>query len=229
MNIIIAAVHKRYDSIVDGVAKIPGISVASINDPAELNLENIKSITPQYIFFPHWSWRIPVEIIKEFECIIFHMTDLPYGRGGSPLQNLIARGVSETRLSAFRCTEEFDAGPVYLKENLSLFGTADEILLRAVNVVEGMVKHILSNDITPVDQEGEVTIFPRRTTEDGNISKLVSLESVFDYIRMLDGEGYPPAYIETENLIFEFSRASFKSDSVLADVRIIKKRHENDS
>ena len=41
------------------------------------------------IFIPHWSFIIPKEIYQNFECILFHMTDLPFGRGGSPLQNLI--------------------------------------------------------------------------------------------------------------------------------------------
>ena len=31
------------------------------------------------------------EIHENYKCIIFHMTDLPFGRGGSPLQNLISR------------------------------------------------------------------------------------------------------------------------------------------
>ena len=133
------------------------------------------------------------------------------------------------KITAFRCTDELDAGPIYLKESLSLCGTADEIFICAMDVVAGMTNRILSNGITPVDQEGEVTVFQRRTAEDGNIAELDSLDSVFDYIRMLDGEGYPPAFIETENLVFEFSHASIKSDCILADVRIVNKRRENDS
>ncbi len=31
----------------------------------------------------------------KFECVCFHMTDVPYGRGGSPLQNLIIREPQE--------------------------------------------------------------------------------------------------------------------------------------
>ena len=42
------------------------------------------------------------------------MTDLPFGRGGSPLQNLIVRGYKETMLSAIKCVGEVDAGPIYI-------------------------------------------------------------------------------------------------------------------
>ena len=68
------------------------------------------------------------------------MTDLPYGRGGSPLQNLIIRGGKTTKLFAFRMTEEFDARPNYLKRNLSLEGTAREIFIRANYLSAKMIR-----------------------------------------------------------------------------------------
>ena len=60
-----------------------------ITNKDDLIYQNVKDLNPKYIFFPHWSWLIPNEIYENYECILFHMTDLPYGRGGSPLQNLI--------------------------------------------------------------------------------------------------------------------------------------------
>ena len=51
---------------------------------------------------------IPTEIFTSFECIVFHMTDLPYGRGGSPLQNLIVRGHKKTKVSALKVVKEVD-------------------------------------------------------------------------------------------------------------------------
>lgn len=78
-------------------------------DPTRLNASGVSTL-----FFPHWSYKIPAPIYEAFECIIFHMTDLPYGRGGSPLQNLIVRGHQDTVITALRCVEAFDAGPVYL-------------------------------------------------------------------------------------------------------------------
>ena len=46
-----------------------------------LVIDTIKSISPRYIFFLHWSWKVPEEIINNYECVCFHMTDVPYGRG----------------------------------------------------------------------------------------------------------------------------------------------------
>ena len=50
-------------------------------DKNQLTYETLKTIQPQYCSFPHWSWIIPKNIYMDFDCIVFHMTDLPYGRG----------------------------------------------------------------------------------------------------------------------------------------------------
>jgi len=49
----------------------------------------LEEFSPRYIFFLHWNWIVPRSILESSECVCFHMTDVPYGRGGSPLQNLI--------------------------------------------------------------------------------------------------------------------------------------------
>jgi methionyl-tRNA formyltransferase len=78
-------------------------------------------------------------------CVVFHMTDVPFGRGGSPLQNLIARGIYETRLSALRCEAEVDAGTVYLKRSLSLHGLGEEIFMRAADAMAPMISEIVTH------------------------------------------------------------------------------------
>jgi methionyl-tRNA formyltransferase len=152
------------------------------------------------------------------------MTDLPFGRGGSPLQNLISRGIHETKISAIKVVKELDAGPVYLKRDLSLYGTAEEIYLRAGDIIIRMIEEIMINNPIPQEQIGEPTTFKRRKPEMSKIENLKSIEQLFDFIRMLDAEGYPKAFLENENFRFEFSRASLKSDNtIITDVRISKK------
>ena len=53
------------------------------------------------------------------------MTDLPFGRGGSPLENLILRGHTSTVISAIKCAPELDSGDIYLQKPLSLYGSAE--------------------------------------------------------------------------------------------------------
>ncbi len=223
--IVLATPHRRHNGL-ELFLRGKGLEVLRLRSPSELTLERLEAIRPRYIFLPHWSWIIPPEIFTRYECIVFHMTDLPYGRGGSPLQNLIVRGHQSTVVAALRCVAELDAGPVYLKYSLSLLGSAEEIFLRAADVVGQMILAMLKDQPTPVPQSGEVTQFKRRCPEDGNLGCLSEISQIHDFIRMLDAEGYPSAFLETNHFRFEFSRASLTPDGIIADVRIKRKFHE---
>jgi len=189
----------------------------------QLTTQRVRSLSPRYIFFLHWSWKVPAEIFEPYECVCFHMTDVPYGRGGSPLQNLIIRGHGDTKLTALRMTAEMDAGPVYFKESLSLEGNAEEIYLRAANLSAIMVRTIVQQEPTPVPQTGDATIFTRRKPEESRIgSGLQSLQTLHDFIRMLDAEGYPRAFLEYGGFRLEFSRSALYDGRIVADVKIEK-------
>lgn len=224
LRVVIATPHKRHDELEKRVRELNGVEVLRVRTPSELDPVALAGFGPRYIFFPHWSWKIPANIYEGFESVIFHMTDLPFGRGGSPLQNLIVRGIRETQLSAIRCVADFDAGAVYMKRPLSLFGTAEEILLRASELTGEIIECLVREQPTPQPQVGEPTFFNRRTQQDGNLAELDELEKVFDHIRMLDADNYPPAFLETAHFKLEFSRASLKPDAVVADVKIYRKK-----
>ena len=185
-----------------------------ISNKDELSLEKIEKINPKYIFFPHWSWIIPENIYKNYECILFHMTDLPYGRGGSPLQNLIINKVYNTKISALKVTKGLDEGDIYLKEDFDISkGSANEIYINASKLIfKKLIPNILRQNPTPVRQEGDVVNFKRRTPEQSNIKMLndVSIANLYDFIRMLDAPSYPKAYLELDNLKIELSEVIIK-------------------
>lgn len=200
-----------------------------VRSPQDLAPEALAAAGVRVIFFPHWSHKIPATLYEAFECVVFHMTDLPYGRGGSPLQNLIVRGHEDTMLSALRCVEALDAGPVYMKRRLNLNGSAEEIFLRADALIESMIVEWVNERPEPVPQEGEPTVFRRRKPADSDWSGVGELEAVFDHIRMLDAPGYPPAFVDVGPFRLEFTRASRRVDAVVAEVRIIRRdAGEND-
>ena len=92
MNYIIATSRKWHEKLPTILGRLTNKHFILIDKKEELNLEKVRATNPRYIFFPHWSYIVPEEIYNNFECVIFHMTDVPFGRGGSPLQNLITRG-----------------------------------------------------------------------------------------------------------------------------------------
>jgi len=183
----------------------------------------INKLKPKFIFFPHWSYIVPEEVLNLVECVCFHESDLPHGRGGSPIQNHIARGHKVTKISALKMSKELDAGPIYLKRTLSLEGLAEEIYIRASKIVAEMILDIISNESVPKDQKGKVAVFTRRKPEQSEVHiELKSLEELFDHIRMLDASEYPRAFIRYGRFKFEISRPALRTTSIEADLRITK-------
>lgn len=180
----------------------------------------VSNLSPRYIFFLHWNWKVSDSIWRNNECVCFHMTDVPYGRGGSPLQNLILNGHDETVLSALRMVDEMDAGPVYIKKFLSLQGSAEEIYKRAGTICVDIIKWMVKNNPIPEPQIGEVTIFKRRKPEQSVLPENGNLRDVYDFIRMLDAEGYPNAFMDYGNYRMKFKKACAVEGKLVAEVEI---------
>ena len=201
-----------------------------VQRPEELTLDTLRALAPRCVFFLHWSWLVPETIVEAFECVVFHMTDVPYGRGGSPLQNLLRRGHRETMMSALRMAAEVDAGPVYMKRPLSLEGsTAEEVYVRATELSFDMIEAIIRETPTPAPQVGPVVSFRRRRPAESEIPEVTDLAEVHDFIRMLDAKGYPAAYVLWKGLRIEFRGASLYHDRVEARVTITRQTPECDA
>ena len=228
MNIVIVAIKSwnisNFFKLEETYKNNENISFTLITRKENFTYEKIKHINPDWIFVPHWSWIIPSKIYTNYETVIFHMTDLPFGRGGSPLQNLLSRKIYETKVSALKCVKELDAGPIYCKKPLTLFfGSADTILSNVSDIVfKDMIPYILEENPRPLQQSGKITTFKRRTPAESCIEDVDTLTKVYDYIRMLDGEGYPNAFIKTKHFTYKFSNARITKNKISANVEVSK-------
>jgi methionyl-tRNA formyltransferase len=194
-----------------------------IDDPDNLTFEKLSELKPRYVFFPHWSSIIPDQIYQNFECVIFHMTDVPFGRGGSPLQNLISRGLYQTKICALKCQKELDSGPVYLKTDFSLEkGSAQELFSQASVCVFEMLEKIVLTRPEPVEQQGDVVYFKRRTPQMSELTPAMEVHEIYDQIRMLDAQDYPRAFIPYGDYILSFEQAQLHGGSVTATVTFKK-------
>jgi len=194
-----------------------------IQDPKDLTVKLLNEVKPTYIFFPHWSWIVPKKITKNFNCVCFHSSDVPYGRGGSPIQNLIIRGHTETKISALKMVQELDAGPVYCKRDLSLKGSGQEIFEKSALIIADMMKWIAENNPVPLNQEGNSTIFLRRTHQDNELPMHGDLTYLYNHVRMLDVKSYPSSYLIHGDFNLEFSDAQLKGEYIDVKVRISKR------
>ena len=186
----------------------------------DLNLKKIKIFKPDYIFFVHWNWIVDEKIFSNYECILFHTSPLPYGRGGSPIQNLIVRGFNESPVCALKMTKEIDSGPIYSKIEISLEGSLHEIFERLNLAINKLIKIITLKRIIPKEQIGDPYLFKRISEKDNEIPKNINLKKIYDYIRMLDHESYPNAFIKYGEMKFEFFNAKLQEDFLLVDCKI---------
>jgi methionyl-tRNA formyltransferase len=108
-----------------------------------------------------------------------------------------------------------------LKRPLSLEGsTAEEVFIRSSQLSATMIREIIEEEPEPEPQSGEVTTFRRRTPAESEIPERETLRALHDFLRMLDAEGYPQAFIEHKGYKYEFRRSSFYEDRIEATVRI---------
>lgn len=201
--------------------KIPGDWHYFYGDPKHLKAE-IERLQPRYVFFLHWSHYVPTDVTDNYECVCIHPSHLPYGRGGTPVQNLIQYGWTTTKVSAFRMTDEIDAGPIYLQEDLDLSGRAEEIYNRIMWQAAYMIRRIIKERIEPVPQEGIPRGFIRRVPEESELPDCHTINELYDFMRMLDAEDYPHAFLLRRGFRYEFSNINFDVSKITATVKITK-------
>jgi methionyl-tRNA formyltransferase len=69
-----------------------------------------------------WSWKVPADIVESKLVIGMHPSDLPKYAGGSPVQNQILDGLTESKATLFKLNAEFDKGEIIDKEPINLEG-----------------------------------------------------------------------------------------------------------
>lgn len=208
------------------IEQYPEHSFLLITEKEKLTNKSLSELKPEFVFFPHWSWIIPEDIYTNYNCVVFHMTDLPFGRGGSPLQNLIVRGIYHTKITAINVEAGLDTGDIYFKEPVDIStGNADEIFSKISNLIfHKMIPQFITGNPVLEHQKGDPTIFPRRLPEQSEIPKGLSQRQIYDYIRMLDGEGYPAAYTKYQNGKVYYRNARMKDGVVYAEAEFRREK-----
>ena len=191
----------------------------------DLNLKFLNKKKPDIIFFPHWNYLVKREIFQNYLCIGFHTSPLPYGRGGSPVQNMIVRNFKKTQLCSLKLTKKIDSGPIYMKKEISLRGTGQKIFLNIYRSILDMIFQIEKKIPIAKNQTGKAVYFKRRKPTDGNLLISKNTNEIFNLIRMLDINflNYPKAFIENKKIIFKFKNARLKKNKVVAEVDILRK------
>lgn len=181
------------------------------------NCLNIKKI-----FFFHWNYIVPNNIYSNIECINLHTSNLPDGKGGSPIQNQILENILITKVNALKMSDDgIDAGPIYCYQKITLQGNLFDIWYIISHVAYELISKIIDEKIKPKMQEaGNYITYKRRKNNIIPLEDMNSLKEIYDFIRMLDDDTYPDAYIKIGNFKLNFNRAKFNGQKIIADVNI---------
>lgn len=127
--------------------------------------------------------------------IVVHASDLPKGRGFSPIQWQIQEGSDDLVLTLFEAIAELDAGPFYIKDTIHLCGTEllDEIRdIAGKKIIEMCSIFIKEYDkLMPIKQIGNPTFYPKRTDNDDEIDPQKTIIELMNRFRSCDIRQHP--------------------------------------
>ena len=191
---------KIYDSI---SREFSQFSYYKVYSQEEFSEEKLDSFDPDLILFYGWSRIIPPRIVSKYKCLMLHPSPLPKYRGGSPIQNQIIRGETESAVTVFIMDEGIDTGDIIGQKKMSLLGDIPDIFDRMSRIGLEITRDFLLGNYKVVKQDNsESTSFKRRQPRQSEITFEELAESTGTYlynkIRMLTGP-YPSAYIKTSD------------------------------
>lgn len=132
--------------------------------------------------------------------LVIHESDLPQGKGMSPLTWQILEGKDKIPVTLFEAAEKVDAGVIYKKSWIEFEGhellseIKDKQGLATIDLVIWFIDNYPSSSIGEV-QVGESSFYKRRTQDDSMIDIAKPIREQFNLLRVCDNERYP-AYFE---------------------------------
>ena len=146
-------------------------------------------------------------LVKHKNNLVVHESDLPRGRGWSPLTWQILEGENNIPVTLFEAVESVDSGQIYYQEYLNFQGTEliDELRNDLANITMKLCRQFVDEypgiiqKGTP--QEGDATYYPRRNPEDSCLNIDIPLKDQFNLLRTVDNKKYP-AWFKYRNTVF---------------------------
>ncbi len=138
--------------------------------------------------------------------LVIHESDLPNGRGFSPVQWQILEGKSEITVCLLEITKEVDAGNIFEKMVLSLDGSElyEEIRKKQALVTFELIARFLKKYPNPSfeKQEGNPTFYRRRDPSDSQLNLDKTIRDQFNLLRICNNKDWP-AFFELDGVRYE--------------------------
>ena len=127
--------------------------------------------------------------------VVCHPSNLPKGRGFSPIAWEILNNSDKLTFTLFEANEKVDDGEIYYKKEIELLGTELNDDLRSIQAeitFELILKFI--NEYPKINgskQVGEATYYRKRNKNDSELDINKSIMEQFNILRIADNLNYP--------------------------------------
>jgi UDP-2,4-diacetamido-2,4,6-trideoxy-beta-L-altropyranose hydrolase len=157
-----------------------------------------------FVFYLGCGRIVPSEILaRNKHNLVVHESDLPKGKGWSPLTWQILEGENEIPIVLFEAVEKVDSGKVYAKDVMKFNGLelVDELREKQAQKSMQLCLKFIQEYPEIVDrgkeQVGKSTYYRRRTPEDSRLDPDKTIREQFNLLRVVDNERYP-AFFEID-------------------------------
>jgi len=133
--------------------------------------------------------------------LVVHASDLPKGKGWSPLSWQILEGKNKIVVTLFEAEDAVDSGDVYLQDDINLNGNELVAELRkkqaevTLNLCRDFVRRYPSILQKARQQYGVHTFYAKRTSVDSQLDPNKTIAEQFNLLRIVDNNKYP-AYFD---------------------------------
>lgn len=141
----------------------------------------------------------PEVLARNRRNLVVHASDLPQGRGFSPLTYQIIEGLNRIPVCLLEAAETVDSGPVVYREWIAYEG--HELIGELRQTLGAMTVELCLRFMgeaappTGAPQRGEPSIYPRRRPADSVLDPEQTIAEQFDLLRTVDNDSYP-AYFD---------------------------------
>jgi methionyl-tRNA formyltransferase len=148
---------------------------------------------------------------------VAHESDLPQGRGFSPLSWQVLAGASEIPMCLIEMVEDVDAGPIVGRAVMKFAGheLIDELRKVQGETTLALCRAYLDSSKLPQGkaQAGNASVFPRRRPADSELDPRQSLEAQFALLRIVDNQKYP-AFFDLNGHRYRLAIEKFPNNDV---------------
>lgn len=147
-------------------------------------------------FFLSCEKIVPPNILEQnTNNIVIHPSQLPHGKGFSPLAWQILEGKNEIPITLFEAEERVDSGVVYYRDIIKLKGHELNCEIKDFQGKKTMelVLRFIENfpNIKGYPQKGKESFYKRRGEKDSELDANKSIAEQFNLLRIVDNERYP--------------------------------------